>query len=38
MPGELRVVLGVCTLFNLLFFTYPAPLIGVATAAAQSLF
>ena len=38
MPYELRLVLGVCGLFNILFFFYPAPLIGVASAAAHSLF
>jgi NADH-quinone oxidoreductase subunit N len=38
MPIELRVVLAVCGLFNILFFVYPAPLIGAATAAAHSLF
>jgi NADH-quinone oxidoreductase subunit N len=38
MPGVLRVVLGVSGLANLLFFVYPAPLIGAATAAAKSLF
>ena len=38
MPDELKVVLGVCGLFNILFFLYPAPLVGVASAAAQSLF
>jgi NADH-quinone oxidoreductase subunit N len=38
MPGELRVVLGVCALFNILFFVYPGPLVGVASAAAHSLF
>jgi NADH-quinone oxidoreductase subunit N len=38
MPGELRAVLGVAGLFNLLFFVYPAPLINAATAAAKSLF
>jgi NADH-quinone oxidoreductase subunit N len=38
MPGELRAVLGVAGLFNLLFFVYPAPLIDAATAAAKSLF
>ncbi len=38
MPYELRVVLAVCGLFNILFFVYPGPLIGVASAAAQSLF
>ena len=38
MPGELGVVLGVCALFNILFFVYPGPLIGAASAAAHSLF
>ena len=38
MPHELRVVLAVCGLFNILFFVYPGPLIGVASAAAHSLF
>ncbi len=38
MPNELKVVLGVCGLFNILFFLYPGPLIGVASAAAHSLF
>ena len=38
MPIELRVVLAVCGLFNILFFLYPGPLIGVASAAARSLF
>ena len=38
MPYELRVVLAVCGLFNILFFLYPGPLVGVATAAAHSLF
>jgi NADH-quinone oxidoreductase subunit N len=38
MPIELRVVLAVCGLFNILFFVYPAPLIGAASAAAHSLF
>jgi NADH-quinone oxidoreductase subunit N len=38
MPVELRVVLGICALFNILFFVYPGPLIGIASAAAQSLF
>ena len=33
-----RLVLGVGGLFNLLFFVYPAPLLGAASAAAQSLF
>jgi NADH-quinone oxidoreductase subunit N len=38
MPFELRAVLGVSGLFNLLFFVYPGPLIDAATAAAKSLF
>jgi NADH-quinone oxidoreductase subunit N len=38
MPNELKVVLGVCTVFNLLFFVYPGPLVGMASAAARSLF
>ncbi|HKS85193.1 MAG TPA: NADH-quinone oxidoreductase subunit NuoN [Pseudolabrys sp.] len=38
MPGLLRLVLGVSGLVNILFFAYPAPLIGAATAAAKSLF
>ena len=38
MPLELRVVLAVCGLFNLLFFVYPGPLVGAASAAARSLF
>jgi hypothetical protein len=25
-------------LFNILFFVYPAPLVGIASAAAHSLF
>jgi NADH-quinone oxidoreductase subunit N len=38
MPYELRVVLAVCGLFNVLFFVYPGPLVGMASAAARSLF
>jgi len=38
MPAALKVVLGVCALFNIVFFLYPAPLVGVASAAAHSLF
>ena len=38
MPNELKLVLGVCGLFNILFFVYPGPLVGVASAAAHSLF
>ena len=38
MPGLLRIVLGIAGLINILFFVYPAPLLGAATAAAKSLF
>jgi NADH-quinone oxidoreductase subunit N len=38
MAQELRWVLGVTGLFNLLFFAYPAPFIEAAGAAAKSLF
>jgi NADH-quinone oxidoreductase subunit N len=38
MPYELKVVLAVTGLFNLLFFVYPSPLIQAADAAAKSLF
>ena len=38
MPYELRVVLAVCGLFNILFFVYPGPLVGGASATAHSLF
>jgi NADH-quinone oxidoreductase subunit N len=38
MPVELKVVLAVCGLFNILFFLYPGPLVGAASAAAHSLF
>jgi NADH-quinone oxidoreductase subunit N len=38
MPYELRVVLAICGLFNILFVLYPDPLVGVASAAAHSLF
>jgi len=38
MPGLLALVLGVTGLINLLFFAYPAPILGAATAAAKSLF
>src|SRR5580692_4221209 len=34
MPYELKIVLAVSGLFNLLFFVYPGPLIAAATAAA----
>ncbi|CAN5258284.1 NADH-quinone oxidoreductase subunit NuoN [soil metagenome] len=38
MRVELRVVLAVAGIFNLLFFVYPAPLVSAATTAAKSLF
>ncbi len=38
MPYELQVVLAICGLFNIMFFLYPGPLVGVASAAAHSLF
>ncbi len=37
-PYELRVVLAICGLFNILFIVYPGPLVSVASAAAHSLF
>jgi NADH-quinone oxidoreductase subunit N len=38
MRLELRTVLAVAGLFNILFFAYPGPLVSAATAAAKSLF
>jgi NADH-quinone oxidoreductase subunit N len=38
MPVELKAVLGLAGLFNLLYFLYPAPLIAAAGFAAKSLF
>ncbi len=38
VPGELKAVLGVAGLFNLLFVVYPAPLVIAAGIAAKSLF
>src|SRR6201985_2355633 len=38
MRLELRTVLAVAGVFNLLFFAYPGPLVSAATAAAKSLF
>jgi len=38
MAYELRIVLAVTGLFNLLFIVYPGPLVAAATAAAKSLF
>ena len=37
MTTELKAVLGVTGLFNLLYFIYPAPLLIAAAAAAKSL-
>jgi NADH-quinone oxidoreductase subunit N len=38
MRMELRTVLAVAGLFNILFFVYPGPLVSAATDAAKSLF
>jgi NADH-quinone oxidoreductase subunit N len=38
MPYELKAVLAVSGLFNLLYFIYPAPLVEAANTAAKSLF
>jgi NADH-quinone oxidoreductase subunit N len=38
MPAELRFVLAISGIINLLFFVYPAPFVAAATAAAHSLF
>ncbi|MGH6769532.1 MAG: NADH-quinone oxidoreductase subunit NuoN [Xanthobacteraceae bacterium] len=38
MPYELKAVLAVTGLFNLLFIFYPAPLVDAASQAAKSLF
>ncbi len=38
MRVELRTVLAVAGLFNILFFVYPGPLVSAATVAAKSLF
>jgi NADH-quinone oxidoreductase subunit N len=38
MRVELRTVLAVAGIFNLLFVAYPGPLVSAATAAAKSLF
>ena len=38
MSAELKVVLGLAGLINLLFFVYPSPLLETATSAARSLF
>jgi len=38
MPYELRLVVALGGLFNLLFFIYPGPLVAAAAVAAKSLF
>src|ERR1700759_424600 len=38
MRMELRTVLAVAGIFNILFFVYPGPLVSAATVAAKSLF
>lgn len=38
MEAPLAAVLGICGLFTLLYFVYPAPLVAFAGAAANSLF
>ncbi len=38
MPYELKAVLAVTGLFNLLYFIYPGPLVEAANTAAKSLF
>jgi NADH-quinone oxidoreductase subunit N len=38
VPDELKIVMAVCAVFNILFFLYPGPLVGAASAAARSLF
>src|SRR5690348_1819895 len=38
IPYELREVLAICGRFHICFFLYPAPLVGIASAAAHSLF
>src|SRR5438309_1847471 len=38
MRVELRTVLAVAGLFNILFFVYPGPLVSAANVAAKSLF
>jgi NADH-quinone oxidoreductase subunit N len=38
MPHELKAVLGITGLFNILFWAYPAPLVDAAAVAAKSLF
>ena len=38
MPGALRIMLWVSGILVIFFFTYPAPLVAAASAAAKSLF
>jgi NADH-quinone oxidoreductase subunit N len=38
MRVELRTVLAIAGIFNILFFVYPAPLVSAAAVAAKSLF
>ena len=38
MRLELRTVLAVAGIFNILFFAYPGPLVSAASVAAKSLF
>jgi len=38
MPALLRLMLFAGGIFNILFFVYPAPILGAATVAAKSLF
>jgi NADH-quinone oxidoreductase subunit N len=38
MRLELRTVLAIAGVFNILFFAYPGPLVSMASAAAKSLF
>jgi NADH-quinone oxidoreductase subunit N len=37
-PALLQLVLGVAGILNIVFFVYPAPLVGAASLAAKSLF
>ena len=38
MPGALKIMLLITGIMVILFFTYPAPLVAAASAAAKSLF
>ncbi|MGH6678615.1 MAG: NADH-quinone oxidoreductase subunit N, partial [Bradyrhizobium sp.] len=35
---ELRTVVAITGIFNILFFAYPGPLVSLAASAAKSLF